>query len=121
MLYKQPKNIHALDVFLKYLVLFSWVIKSKKLFCLGKTYDESGDLIASSQICTFVVSAGGFGGKRVSSAIIPILDEPKRSPDSIVEEKTSVNQVIFIFSYFRQHLLLTYVYSFFNCSSLDFS
>jgi len=40
------------------------------------------------------VSAGGFGGKRVSSVMIPILDEPKRSPDSTVIEKTSVNQVM---------------------------
>lgn len=58
----------------------------------GKTYDESGDLIVTSQICTFVLSAGGFGGKRVSSVMIPILDEPKWSPDSTVKEKTSVNQ-----------------------------
>jgi len=40
------------------------------------------------------LSAGGFGGKRVSSVMIPILEEPKRSPDSTVTEKTSVNQVM---------------------------
>jgi len=55
-------------------------------------------LIATSQICTFVLSAGGFGGKRVSSVMIPLLDEPNRAPDSTVKEKTSVNQVI-IFIY----------------------
>jgi len=66
---------------------------------LGKTYDESGDLIATSQICTFVLSAGGFGGKRVSSVMVPLLDEPQRSPDSTVKEKTSVNQVtVFIYA-----------------------
>jgi len=43
---------------------------------------------------TFVVSAGGFGGKRVSNVIIPLLDEPKRSPDCTVKEKTTVNQVM---------------------------
>lgn len=66
-------------------------------YCLGKTYDESGELIATSQICTFVLSAGGFGGKRDSNVMVPLLDEPKRSPDSTVKEKTSVNQVIIFF------------------------
>lgn len=60
---------------------------------LGKTYDEFGELVATSQICTFVVSAGGFGGNQTSNVVIPVLDEPKRAPDSSVEEKTFVNQV----------------------------
>jgi 3-hydroxyacyl-CoA dehydrogenase/3a,7a,12a-trihydroxy-5b-cholest-24-enoyl-CoA hydratase len=64
-----------------------------KIF-LGKTFDESGELIISSQICTFVLSAGEFGGKRTSKVLVPLLDEPSRSPDSSVKEKTSVNQVI---------------------------
>lgn len=60
---------------------------------IGKTYDESGELIATSQICTFILSAGGFNGKRISNVLIPLLNEPNRSPDSTVKEKTSVNQV----------------------------
>lgn len=63
---------------------------------LGKTYDEFGELVATSQICTFVLSAGGFGGNRVSNVMIPVVDEPKRAPDSSVKEKTSVNQVIIL-------------------------
>ncbi|VVC40772.1 Short-chain dehydrogenase/reductase, conserved site,Short-chain dehydrogenase/reductase SDR,SCP2 sterol- [Cinara cedri] len=58
----------------------------------GKTYNESGELIATSQICSFVLSAGGFGGKRFSNVIVPVLAKPNRSPDSTVKEKTSVNQ-----------------------------
>ncbi|XP_050540879.1 peroxisomal multifunctional enzyme type 2-like isoform X1 [Daktulosphaira vitifoliae] len=58
----------------------------------GKTYDEFGELIATTQICTFVLSAGGFGGKRASSVIVPVVDEPNRIPDSTVVEKTSVDQ-----------------------------
>jgi len=55
-------------------------------------------LIATSQITTVVLSAGGFNGKRFSNVIIPLLDEPKRSPDSTVKEKINVNQVMnFIF------------------------
>lgn len=41
-----------------------------------------------------MVSGGGFGGKRDSNVMVPLLDEPKRSPDSTVEEKTSLNQVM---------------------------
>jgi len=57
------------------------------------------------------VSAGGFGGKRVSSVMIPILDEPKRSPDSTVTEKTSVNQVmIFICTLGALSLFISYYF-----------
>lgn len=70
------------------LTFFLWIY-----VILGKTYDESGDLVATSQITTFVLSAGGFGGKRESNVLIPIIDEPKRSPDASVQEKTSMNQV----------------------------
>lgn len=54
----------------------------------------------SSQISSIVLSAGGFGGNRTSNSIIPLIDEPKRSPDSTVKEKTTVNQVIILF-YFK--------------------
>jgi len=59
------------------------------------------------------MSAGGFGGKRVSSVMIPILDEPKRSPDSTVTEKTSVNQVmIFIYALGMLSLLVYYFFKY---------
>lgn len=76
------------------------------LYCLGKTYDESGELIATSQICTFVLSAGGFGGKRESKVMVPLLDEPKRSPDSTVKEKTSLNQVMICFFFLHIYVFI---------------
>lgn len=57
------------------------------------SYDENGEKVCFNQISTFVVGAGGFGGKRSSDKIIPTATVPNRQPDSCVEEKTSVDQV----------------------------
>ena len=42
---------------------------------------------------TFVVGAGGFGGKRSSDKAYPTQKHPNRQPDSVFEEKTSIDQV----------------------------
>lgn len=77
---------------------------------LGKTYDESNELIATSQICSFILSAGEFNGKRNSNKVIPLLNEPNRHPDSTVKERISVNQVmnlIFLIMHALLHFSLT--------------
>ena len=49
--------------------------------------------VLSTQWSFFIVGAGGFGGKRSSDQIIPIVDPPKRKPDASLQYKTSVDQV----------------------------
>ena len=39
------------------------------LFHLVESFDESGELICFNQFSTFVVGAGGFGGKRSSDYV----------------------------------------------------
>lgn len=57
-----------------------------------ETFDEKGDLIFRNQIVAFVVGAGGFGGPRAGSKIIPCLPKPSRKADISVTQKTSVDQ-----------------------------
>lgn len=57
------------------------------------SYDEKGEKVCFNQTSTFVVGAGGFGGKRSSDKIIPTEKAPNRSPDNSMEEKTSIDQV----------------------------
>ena len=57
------------------------------------SYDEDGEKVAFNQLSTFVVGAGGFGGKRSSDKAYPTQKAPNREPDSSMEEKTSIDQV----------------------------
>ncbi|XP_070541953.1 peroxisomal multifunctional enzyme type 2-like [Ptychodera flava] len=57
-----------------------------------KTYDEKNELLFTNQFTTFVVGAGGFGGKRNSDKAKPTVKPPSREPDAVIEEKTSVDQ-----------------------------
>ncbi|XP_067952015.1 peroxisomal multifunctional enzyme type 2-like [Watersipora subatra] len=56
------------------------------------SYDEDGEKVAFNQLSTFVVGAGGFGGKRSSDKAYPTQKAPNREPDSSMEEKTSIDQ-----------------------------
>ncbi|KAF8896265.1 peroxisomal hydratase-dehydrogenase-epimerase [Infundibulicybe gibba] len=70
--------------------------KAAAVTTIVETRDKrTGELIFENQSTVFVRGAGGFGGKRngndrgpASAANIP----PKRSPDAILEEKTSPSQ-----------------------------
>ncbi|XP_054160689.1 peroxisomal multifunctional enzyme type 2-like [Oppia nitens] len=68
---------------------------SGALFIIGvNTYDETDSLIFYNQLSLFMIGAGNFNGKRVSddNSIIPIVEPPKRTPDAIILEKTSIDQ-----------------------------
>lgn len=65
----------------------------KYFLFLVSTYNENGDLICKGQMSTFVVNGGGFGGKSKSSVAISTAEPPSRTPNCIVKEKTSPNQV----------------------------
>uniref|UniRef100_A0A6M2DT55 Peroxisomal multifunctional enzyme type 2 n=1 Tax=Xenopsylla cheopis TaxID=163159 RepID=A0A6M2DT55_XENCH len=58
----------------------------------GETYDASGKLIVKAQCSTFVVGAGGFGGKKDTNVAVACVPAPKRAPDAIMNLKTSVDQ-----------------------------
>ncbi|XP_062924773.1 peroxisomal multifunctional enzyme type 2 [Mobula hypostoma] len=55
------------------------------------TYN-GGDLICYNQFSTFVVGAGGFGGKRRSDKVKVIVQPPNRPPDAVISDATSINQ-----------------------------
>ncbi|KAJ8304649.1 hypothetical protein KUTeg_018232 [Tegillarca granosa] len=57
-----------------------------------ETFDEQGEKVMFNQFGTFVVGAGKFGGKRTSQKAKEPISAPKRSPDSSIIEKTSVDQ-----------------------------
>jgi 3-hydroxyacyl-CoA dehydrogenase/3a,7a,12a-trihydroxy-5b-cholest-24-enoyl-CoA hydratase len=57
------------------------------------SFDESGERVTYSQISTFIVGAGNFGGKRTSNKAIATQNPPSRKPDATTVQKTSVNQV----------------------------
>ena len=56
------------------------------------TYDEFGDELIRNEMATFVRGAGGWGGERGPSAELNV--PPDRTPDKIVEDKTSENQAL---------------------------
>lgn len=49
-----------------------------------------------TQWSIFLVGAGNFGGKRNTDKGAKVLPPPKRKPDAVIEEKTSIDQVCFI-------------------------
>ncbi|GFN82478.1 hypothetical protein PoB_000898400 [Plakobranchus ocellatus] len=56
------------------------------------TFDEKGEKVAFNQMLEFVVGAGKFGGKKTSEDVIPVANAPSRTPDAVMEEKTSIDQ-----------------------------
>lgn len=57
-----------------------------------ESFDESGELICFNQFSTFVVGAGGFGGKRSSDYVKPTVATPDCPPSASVKEKTASSQ-----------------------------
>ena len=55
-----------------------------------KSLDEDGDLLITNVFVSYVMGAGGWGGDRGPSTEVNV--PPDRSPDFIVEERTSENQ-----------------------------
>jgi len=60
------------------------------------SYDAEGEKVAFNQLITFVVGAGGFGGKRSSDKAYSTQKPPSRSADSVLEERTSIDQVLIL-------------------------
>ncbi|XP_026481820.1 peroxisomal multifunctional enzyme type 2 [Ctenocephalides felis] len=58
----------------------------------GESFDPSGKLIVKAQCSTFVVGAGGFGGKRETNVAVQCVPAPNRKPDAVMQMKTSVDQ-----------------------------
>ncbi|XP_060233266.1 peroxisomal multifunctional enzyme type 2 isoform X1 [Meriones unguiculatus] len=57
-------------------------------------YSYSGkELICYNQFSVFVVGSGGFGGKRTSEKLKAAVAVPKRPPDAVQKDTTSLNQV----------------------------
>ncbi|ETE61358.1 Peroxisomal multifunctional enzyme type 2 [Ophiophagus hannah] len=50
------------------------------------------DLLCYNQFSVFVVGAGGFGGKRSSEKAKVTVEAPKRPPDAVITEATTVDQ-----------------------------
>ncbi|XP_058795537.1 peroxisomal multifunctional enzyme type 2-like [Phymastichus coffea] len=58
-----------------------------------ETYDvATGDKLTTCQMSAYAVGAGGFGGPRNSSNVIPCIEPPNRKPCVSVTQKTSVDQ-----------------------------
>jgi len=59
------------------------------------TFNEKGKPLFYNQFALFMVGSGNFGGKRNSSnpEVKPLASPPDRSPDVIVSQQTSVDQV----------------------------
>lgn len=56
-------------------------------------YSYSGkELICYNQFSVFVVGSGGFGGKRTSEKLKAAVAIPKRPPDAVQKDTTSLNQ-----------------------------
>lgn len=55
-------------------------------------FDETEKLIALNQFVIFSVGSGGFGGKKTSEQQRPTLPAPKRKPDHICRETTTIDQ-----------------------------
>ncbi|XP_074056990.1 peroxisomal multifunctional enzyme type 2 isoform X2 [Macrotis lagotis] len=69
--------------------------KGSGLVILLDVYSYSGkELICFNQFSLFVVGSGGFGGKKTSNKAKVTVPLPKRSPDAVVTDTTSLNQAV---------------------------
>ncbi|KAG7208737.1 hypothetical protein KM043_014933 [Ampulex compressa] len=53
---------------------------------------KTGDKLCTAQMTAFVIGASGLSGKRTSQHVIPIIDPPKRTPDTSITQSTNVDQ-----------------------------
>ncbi|EDO32836.1 predicted protein [Nematostella vectensis] len=56
------------------------------------TLDEQEEPICFNQFSIYLGGAGGFGGKRSSDKVKPVVSPPSRTPDASVKEKTGLTQ-----------------------------
>ncbi|KAJ7727287.1 hydroxysteroid dehydrogenase [Mycena maculata] len=69
--------------------------KAAAVTSVVETRDQSGNLIFENQSTVFIRGSGGFGGQRTGSdrgAASAVNSVPHRTPDAVVEEKTSSSQ-----------------------------
>ncbi|XP_040851670.1 peroxisomal multifunctional enzyme type 2 isoform X1 [Ochotona curzoniae] len=67
--------------------------KGSGVLILVDVYSYSGkELICYNQFSIFAVGSGGFGGKRTSNKVKEAVALPKRPPDSVLTDTTSLNQ-----------------------------
>ncbi|CAB3362431.1 Hypothetical predicted protein [Cloeon dipterum] len=57
-----------------------------------ESYDQNGTKVAFSQITSFFVGAGNFGGRRTSPRAINAVEVPKRKPDATIRQMTNPQQ-----------------------------
>ncbi|XP_044517938.1 peroxisomal multifunctional enzyme type 2 [Gracilinanus agilis] len=69
--------------------------KGSGLVILLDVYSYSGkELICFNQFTVFVVGSGGFGGKKTSNKAKVTVPPPKRPPDAVLTDTTSLNQAV---------------------------
>ncbi|XP_074137625.1 peroxisomal multifunctional enzyme type 2 [Sminthopsis crassicaudata] len=69
--------------------------KGSGLVILLDVYSYSGkELICFNQFSVFVVGSGGFGGKKTSNKAKVTVPPPKRPPDAVLVDTTSLNQAV---------------------------
>ncbi len=66
--------------------------KGALLLLDADTKDAEGNLICTNQFSIFINKAGGFGGRTKAPAAKPLGVTPTRSPDKVVENKTTSHQ-----------------------------
>lgn len=67
--------------------------KGSGIVIVMDVYSYSGkELICYNQFSVFVVGSGGFGGKRTSEKLKAAVAVPKRPPDAVLRDSTSLNQ-----------------------------
>jgi 3-hydroxyacyl-CoA dehydrogenase/3a,7a,12a-trihydroxy-5b-cholest-24-enoyl-CoA hydratase len=65
---------------------------SGAVLVLDVTTSHQDEVVMKNQFVIFLVGSGNFGGSRNSAALVPMIDPPKRSPDTTVKVKTQNNQ-----------------------------
>ncbi|XP_068943945.1 peroxisomal multifunctional enzyme type 2 [Petaurus breviceps papuanus] len=69
--------------------------KGSGLVILLDVYSYNGkELICFNQFSIFIVGSGGFGGKKTSNKAKVTVPPPKRPPDAVLADATSLNQAV---------------------------
>ncbi|XP_043832060.1 LOW QUALITY PROTEIN: peroxisomal multifunctional enzyme type 2 [Dromiciops gliroides] len=76
-------------------ILVDILDKGSGLVILLDVYSYSGkELICFNQFSLFIVGSGGFGGKKTSNKVKVSVPPPKRPPDAVLTDTTSLNQAV---------------------------
>ena len=72
---------------------FRLIFCGKNIFSVTvNSYNRDGKLVIRNQVVTFAVGAGGFGGPRTGTKVVPCLKKPNRKPDVSLTQQTSIDQ-----------------------------